>query len=936
MEVIEYVGEHLWLGKLGHFLMVFSFVASIVSAFSYWRYQQNINKDLDPNNSGWLSLGRSGFLIHAIATFTIIGLILYAMVHEWYEYAYVYDHVNQHLPRKYIMSAFWEGQEGSFQLWMVWNVILGLIIMARRGEWEAPVLAVVALFEVFLVSMLLGIHIEVGDFIYKMGISPFVLLRDTMDIPLFTNAEYLSLVEGRGLNPLLQNYWNVIHPPMTFLGFASVTFPFAFAIAGLWTGKHREWLKPGLRWGLFSGAVLGLGIWMGSVWAYEALSFGGYWAWDPVENGILVPWLILIAGIHTNLIARNSPYSIKSTYFMYLLSGVLVIYSAFLTRSGILGDTSAHAFTQLGLEWQLVAFVVVFALLSFGLLIAKRNKISTPSEEEKLNSREFWMLIGSLVLLFSGVLIIGSTSLPVYNTIRSAFDENFVGRVIEEKIAHYDRYQLWIAVFMAVLTAIAQFLRYGSSSKWGKVLPRLGVAAVLAIVCTYLTTFWIDFPLWQHWLMAWAGWFTMWAHLDYLIFKIKGNLKLGASALSHFGFGLMLIGILASGTNKSHLSSNPFMFRELLSKEEAMKYVKLYKGKPLFANNYWMTYESDTLIGRDRYYNVKFEEVGPGEEIIDSFTVRPTSMLSNDFTEVKTFNPDTEHKWTKDIFTNVIDIPMAKRSIENLKKLEDTMVWTNYDLSVGETIETKTSKITLNKLHFSPDRPDYAARDHDIGIGADFTIVAKRRMLDSVEQVSPALGLEGNLLYSYPNIMEEFRMRVKLRDSLMDRVYLPVEEFKEELFKVRRGEAFEYKGRQITLQGFENSVEDARYTKQEGDIAVTAQMELRDGEERYTAKPMYIIRGNKPFSIQDMASEAGLGIRLLNIQPEEETFEFGVAEVLRSDVRVPIMVAEDLPESNFIWFEARVFPGINLFWLGTVLMLLGLLVGWLRRRAVDR
>ncbi|MDV7399460.1 cytochrome c biogenesis protein CcsA, partial [Arthrospira platensis SPKY1] len=100
-------------------------------------------------------------------------------------------------------------------------------------------------------------------------------------------------MQGSGLNPLLQNYWMTIHPPTLFLGFASTAIPFAYAIAGLWTKEHQAWLKPALPWALFSGAILGTGILMGGAWAYEALSFGGYWAWDPVENMSLVPWLIL-------------------------------------------------------------------------------------------------------------------------------------------------------------------------------------------------------------------------------------------------------------------------------------------------------------------------------------------------------------------------------------------------------------------------------------------------------------------------------------------------------------------------------------------------------------------------------------------------------------------------------------------------------------------
>jgi cytochrome c-type biogenesis protein CcmF len=143
--------------------------------------------------------------------------------------------------------------------------------------------------------------VGVSVFGLKAGSNPFMLLRNSGvldNAPVFYDMngamrqDYLSLIkDGNDLNPLLQNYWMVIHPPVLFLGFASTVIPFAFAIGGLWTKRFTEWTKAALPWALFSAAVLGLGIMMGAAWAYESLNFGGYWAWDPVENASLVPWL---------------------------------------------------------------------------------------------------------------------------------------------------------------------------------------------------------------------------------------------------------------------------------------------------------------------------------------------------------------------------------------------------------------------------------------------------------------------------------------------------------------------------------------------------------------------------------------------------------------------------------------------------------------------
>lgn len=148
--------------------------------------------------------------------------------------------------------------------------------------------------------------------------------------PIFRTSDYLAqITDGKGLNPLLQNYWMVIHPPTLFFGFASSIIPFAFAIGGLWTAKYKEWLKPALPWTLVSVMILGTGIIMGGFWAYESLSFGGYWAWDPVENASLVPWLLLIVTVHLMLIYKSTGTSIILTYILSIASFLLVLYATF-------------------------------------------------------------------------------------------------------------------------------------------------------------------------------------------------------------------------------------------------------------------------------------------------------------------------------------------------------------------------------------------------------------------------------------------------------------------------------------------------------------------------------------------------------------------------------------------------------------------------------
>ena len=396
---MQYIGEHLLPGQFGHFFIVLSLVASLVATIAF--FVANKTVDLTNKNS-WLRIARMAFLLETVSVIAIFCILYFIISNHYFEYKYVWQHSDKSLQLEYLLSCFWEGQEGSFLLWSFWHCVLGWILIWKSKEWEAGVMTVVSFAQFCLATMVLGVYF----FGHKVGSNPFVLLRNEMDAPIFANANYLTMVkDGNGLNTLLQNYWMVIHPPILFLGFASTIVPFAFAFAGL-LNKNHKWVSVALPWTSFSAAVLGLGIMMGAMWAYESLSFGGYWAWDPVENASLVPWLTLIAGLHCNLIYKHSGYSLRATYFFYIISFVLVLYSTFLTRSGVLGDTSVHAFTDLGMNWQLLIFILVFLFPALYLYFKQYKQIPSIAKEENTYSREFWMFIGSLVFFLSGFVIL--------------------------------------------------------------------------------------------------------------------------------------------------------------------------------------------------------------------------------------------------------------------------------------------------------------------------------------------------------------------------------------------------------------------------------------------------------------------------------------------------------------------------------------------------
>lgn len=941
MQEIQYVGEHLLPGRIGQVAILLAFVASLLAAVAYFFATQRRSL---PEAGQWLLIGRGAFLAHALSVFAIIGVIFYAMANQYFEYQYVQAHVSEELPMKYIFSAFWEGQEGSFLLWMFWHVVLGLVLMASAQRWEAPTLSVLSLIQLFIGSMILGIYIGFGDEPTRIGSNPMMLLRDVMDAPIFASADYVSQIKGNGLNPLLQNYWMTIHPPTLFLGFASTSIPFSYAIAGLWTNEHKGWHQPALRWALFSGAILGTGILMGGAWAYEALSFGGYWAWDPVENMSLVPWLVLLAGLHANLIAKNTGHSVRSAYVYYLLTFIFIAYSTFLTRSGVLGDTSVHAFTEMGLEWQLIGFIAAFVLLSAILLGARYKQIPSPPKEEPTGSREFWMFIGTLVLLFSALIITASTSLPVYNKIRQAFNPLFEGRVITDPIPHYNKYQIWIAVFIALLSGISQFLRYRefNFSKYARRFGlHIGIALVLSTVMVFLTTRWIDVNAWQYVTLLFFGWFTLLANADYLITFIKGNVRMAGSTLSHIGFGVMIIGILASGLNQRVISKNFFVMDGLIegaSDEQMRSNILLFKGSPMVMEGYEVAYTQDTIDHFTRTFTVNYKRKNKKGEVVESFDLHPNILYDKSFTKVAASNPSTKRYWDRDIFTHIASLPQVEIDMDYRRQREDSLNYRLHQAVVGEAISfpdtvqlsnpdtftIRTYRAAVVAIDRAPTHPDYTPEEGDIAIGA--TIEVSRNDADSVFTVHPVLVLRGQLLYSYPAQINELSTRIRLNDGVFDAVFTPEMNLDYQTFTFRQGDEINLNGYRIRFAGFNRQPQHPNYQPREDDIAVSAMMQVQapDGQS-YDAQPVYLIRDSRPFNLKDEIPELGMHFRFTGIDPATESIEMMAAQAPPKPLVIPFELASNSLRSDYIVLEAIEFPGINLFWAGSCLMMIGLL-----------
>ncbi len=722
---MQFEGEHLIPGRIGHFFVLLAFVASIISTIAY--FTAGRKTDLTEKKS-WLRFARLAFITQLISAVVIFSTIFYICANHYFEYLYAYKHASKELEPKYLLACIWEGQEGSFLLWTIWHCILGIFIMHRSKEWEAPVMTVISLAQFFLLMMLLGLF--VSD--VRLGSNPFTLTRNEIAGPIFSQPNYLSFIkDGVGLNVLLRNYWMVIHPPILFLGFASTIIPFAFAYAGIQTKRFGDWVTPALPWALFGTCILGVGIMMGGKWAYESLSFGGYWAWDPVENASLVPWLILIAGMHTMVIFKATGHSLKASYLFVFLSFIFILYSTFLTRTGVLGDTSVHAFTDAGkaINIMILLFVAAFTLPSLGLFIANLKKIPTETKEENTNSREFWMFIGSLVFFLSAIFIIAKTSVPVYNKI---FGTSFAPP--EDVEFSYNKVIILVAIIIGLLSAVTQYFKYKKTEP-SYILKKIALPTFVAAIITALLA--VFYPLTYYKMGAGflgAAYFALFAAIysviangAYIWTGLNGKLKAAGGSIAHLGFALMIAGILISSSNKEVISSSranginlQISGKDPLTKQadNPLENLTLIRQVPAAMGPYEVTYLRDSFgneKGR-RFYELQFQRKDKvSKKVVEQFTLWPDVYIMKD--NNMSSNPDTKSYLGKDVFTYI------SYAISN--KEEDTAQFKIKELAEGDTAYYSNGIIILNRVVKNPDNEKYHFKHTDAALMADITLISK-------------------------------------------------------------------------------------------------------------------------------------------------------------------------------------------------------------------
>lgn len=613
-------------------------------------------------------LKASRLLYHVMAIFTIssAAFLMYNILTHQFQYTYIWNHSSTREPLNLLIATFYAGQEGSFHLWALWMSVLGLFLLSytsKDNRYEAQVMAVFTLLQV---SILLILIIK----------SPYLYVWESF--PNDVQAGFIP-AEGRGLNPLLQNFWMSIHPPILFTGFSAMSVPFCFAVAALMKNEYGRWVKIALPWTLFAACVLGFGIMLGGYWAYGVLGWGGYWAWDPVENSSLVPWICCIAAIHFMVSSAATKGFMKSSLILCIISYILVLYSTFLTRSGVLGDASVHSFVDPGQEVYLflIIFLSLFGAGGAGLILfrLKDLKMHPKTEPTKVLSRESALFTGAVTLCAAALVVLIGTSWPIIS--KGTVEPDFYNRMI-----------LPLAILIAFINGSSILLRWKHSGE-KEFLRSLFVPFILAAILTGIFALMGMRDILIA-LLAVSALFSFFINIEIAYTVIRKNRAKAGPYIAHVGFAFLLLGVIGSAR---------YSVEENLS---------LPIGEPREALGYSLTYLGATPVPGDEekyHFNVKVERDGR------MILLQPV-MFYSDYSEGVMKNPDIANLVVKDLYLSPMSLEVPEQfgvnDVDSINK--------------GETKDIKGLKVKFIDFNMSEFNRDEIASGKSQTIGADLEV----------------------------------------------------------------------------------------------------------------------------------------------------------------------------------------------------------------------
>ncbi|MEP6597483.1 MAG: cytochrome c-type biogenesis CcmF C-terminal domain-containing protein, partial [Ginsengibacter sp.] len=505
------------------------------------------------------------------------------------------------------------------------------------------------------------------------------------------------------------------------------------------------------------------------------------WAWDPVENAALVPWMIMISGLHCMAIYNATGNALRASYLFIILSYLFVLYSTFLTRTGILGDTSVHSFTEAGLAMNVLIGIYVLALTipMIIMFIVHYKKIPSIQKEENISSREFWMFIGSLIFFLAALFIIAVTSLPVYNKV---FGTNIADP--QDREFTYNKVLVLVAFIIGLLTAFSQYFKYKNTDK-KYLIKKISWPLTIAIIISVLLAIFypIEFTkkgpgfLVAIYLALFASIFAVIANAAYLKTVLKGNLKAGGGAIAHLGFTLMIAGMLISSGNKQVISDNrktglfvPFDKDPTgRSTENPLDNLTLLKEVPTQMGKYTVTYLDDSAATEKTrtFYNLHFQKIDSSSgKINEDFILSPDAyrMKDNNLSS----NPGTRHYLTHDVFTYISTISVSSPE-------KDTAKFVVHEMNINDTAFYSSGLLILNGIIKNPDNERFHFNSSDTALVADITVYSKdstkRKAYPALQVINQQVKFiddtlsRQNLYIGFSGLTDDKKFKIGIKES---------------------------------------------------------------------------------------------------------------------------------------------------------------------------
>lgn len=693
---------------------------------------------------------------HSATMFIIVAstYLLYLILTHQFQFLYVYSYSNNDLPLGYLISTFWAGQEGSFMLWLLMASIIGVFLQsysAKRNDLEPRVMSVYALsisFLLMLVSPLLKnpfasiwsdpIFIDAKNINPAFFSLPFLqnfmfqdkgtgqhLIKMSSELVIEIKAAGISvndfIIHGKGLNPLLQNFWMQIHPPILFAGFSLAAVPFTFAISSLMKNDYKDWIRQSFPWLLACASILGLGIMLGGYWAYGVLGWGGYWAWDPVENSSLVPWLIAVASIHTMLVQRKTQAAgnsigrfAKTNLILCILVYVLVIYSTFLTRSGILGDSSVHSFVDPGtyVYLFLIIFLLTFLLLGLGLIVYRWKSLSIElSKNENIFSRELALFTAAAAVGASAIIVLVGTSAPIF------------GQSVE--VRFYNQMHIPLAIIIGLLNGFSLLLKW-NQTKGVEIFKKIKFSLVSTFAFTLLIIFLGNVYDIMMILLILASSFTLFVNLELAYKVIRGNPKMLGPYVTHIGFSIFILGVIGS------------------SFYSEQKDIDLIKNQPKEIFGHKLEFTGYSPFDNNSKYAFNINVKSGNKE----FSVKPV-MYFSDFNNGLMREPDILEGFTKDFYISPLGYDDGTK-----EKNEEHAV----TMSIGQEIDFEGNKIKYQD--FIKPNMEAMMKSGDFQMGAKFEISNYGKTFDAITLMKKS----GEDITYIPAEIKEANIKIELKN----------------------------------------------------------------------------------------------------------------------------------------------------------------------------